>query len=101
MGSTSLKKEFWDRVDDTRIGMLATDTSRAIPMSHYADHDANCLWFITARDTDLAKSAQTGAAAEYLVTSKDEHLYARIDRGETSRTGKKKEAENERPPGKT
>ena len=77
--STSLKKEFWDRVDDTRIGMLATDTARAIPMSHYADHDANCLWFITARDTDLAKSAQTGAAAEYLVTSKDEHLYARID----------------------
>ena len=34
--STSLKKEFWDRVDDTRIGMLATDTARAIPMSSLA-----------------------------------------------------------------
>ncbi|THF75779.1 MAG: general stress protein, partial [Sulfitobacter sp. SK025] len=35
--------------------------------------------FITANGTELAKSAQTGASAEYIVTSKDEHLYARID----------------------
>tara|TARA_R110002012_G_scaffold60307_12_gene157855 strand:+ start:3417 stop:3887 length:471 start_codon:yes stop_codon:yes gene_type:complete len=77
--STSLAKEFWDRLDDTRTGMLAADTARAIPMSHYVDSDAKVLWFITANGTELAKSAQTGASAEYIVTSNDEHLYARID----------------------
>lgn len=77
--STSLKNEFWDRLEDIRSGMLATNKGRAIPMSHYVDKDAAVLWFITAKDTELAKSAQTGDAAEYLVMSKDEHLYARID----------------------
>jgi general stress protein 26 len=77
--SDSLKKEFWDRLEDTRAGMLATDGGRAVPMSHYVDRDANALWFITATGTDLAQSAQTGAAAEYLISSTNESLYARID----------------------
>ncbi len=75
----TLKEEFWDRIEDIRTGMLGTDNARAVPMSHYADKDANVLWFITATGTDLAKTAQTGASAEYVVISDDEHLYARID----------------------
>ena len=77
--SESLKKEFWDRLDDTRAGMLATDGGRAVPMSHYVDRDANALWFITANGTDLAQTAQSGADAEYLISSTNESLYARID----------------------
>ncbi|WP_339763184.1 pyridoxamine 5'-phosphate oxidase family protein [uncultured Sulfitobacter sp.] len=75
----TLKEEFWDRIEDIRTGMLGTDDARAVPMSHYADKDANVLWFITATGTDLAKTAKTGASAEYVVISDDEHLYARID----------------------
>lgn len=77
--STSLKNEFWDCMEDIRSGMLTTHKGRAIPMSHYVDQDAKVLWFITADDTELAKAAQSGAAAEYLVMSKDENLYARIE----------------------
>jgi general stress protein 26 len=77
--SDSLKKEFWDRMEETRAGMLATEGGRAVPMSHYVERDANTLWFITANGTDLAKTAQTGAAAEYLISSASESLYARID----------------------
>jgi general stress protein 26 len=77
--NTSLKEEFWDRLEDIRTGMLGTDKARAVPMTHYVDKDAKALWFITANGTDLAKTAQTGASAEYIVISNDEHLYARID----------------------
>jgi len=79
--SDDLKKEFWDRLDDTRAGMLMTKTARAIPMTHYIDEDdrAAVLWFITAKGTDLAQSAEGRAAAEYLIASKDESLWARID----------------------
>lgn len=75
----SLKEEFWDRIEDVRTGMLGTDDARSVPMSHYVDKDANVLWFITAKGTDLAKTAQSGASAEYVVISNDEHLYARVD----------------------
>jgi general stress protein 26 len=77
--SDTLKEEFWDRIEDIRTGMLGTDSARAVPMTHYVDKDANVLWFITANGTDLSKAAHTGASAEYVVISNDEHLYARID----------------------
>ena len=77
--NTSLKEEFWDRIEDIRTGMLGTDEARSVPMSHYVDKEANALWFITANGTDLAKTAQSGASAEYVVISNDEHLYARVD----------------------
>lgn len=77
----TLKEEFWDRLEDTRTGMLASDGARAVPMSHYVDDDdkASAIWFITAKGTDLANSAASGTAAEYIVSSNDEALYARID----------------------
>ncbi|MFD2738577.1 pyridoxamine 5'-phosphate oxidase family protein [Sulfitobacter aestuarii] len=83
----NLKKEFWERLEDTRTGMLASGAARAIPMTHYIDdeNDAPVLWFITAKGTDLAEAAVGGAKAEYLVSSKDESLYARIE-GEVRRS---------------
>jgi len=79
--SDDLKKEFWDRLDDTRAGMLMTKTARAIPMTHYIDEDdrSAVLWFITAKGTDLAQSAEGRKPAEYLISSKDQSLWARID----------------------
>ncbi len=77
----SLKEKFWDRLEDTRAGMLATGESRSVPMSHYVDDDEkdNALWFITAKGTSVAKAAADGASAEYIISSSDEALYARID----------------------
>ena len=77
----TLHKEFWDRLADTRAGMLGAGEARSVPMSHYVDGDApgNTIWFITAKGTDLAKAAAGGATGEYIVSSTDQSLYARID----------------------
>lgn len=78
--TADLKQEFWDRLSDINSGMLGTAEARAVPMSHYVDRDTgSTLWFITAKNTDLAKSAASPAAAQYIVSSSDEALYARID----------------------
>jgi len=75
----TLRKEFRERLDEINVGMLAAGDARAVPMSHYLDKDADTVWFITANGTDLAKTAQTGAKAEYTVCSNNEKLHARID----------------------
>tara|TARA_R110002096_G_scaffold29004_1_gene87600 strand:- start:19 stop:492 length:474 start_codon:yes stop_codon:yes gene_type:complete len=78
--SNDMKKEFWDRMEDVRAGMLGATNASAVPMSHYVgDDDRTTMWFITAKDTDIAKAATTGADAQYMVSSKDESLYARIE----------------------
>lgn len=76
----SMKEKFWDRLEDVRTGMLRAEGARAVPMSHYVDDDdpENAIWFITAKGTDISNAAITGADGEYLVTSNDENLYARI-----------------------
>ncbi|AXI42850.1 pyridoxamine 5'-phosphate oxidase family protein [Sulfitobacter sp. SK011] len=77
----TLKEKFWDRLEDTRTGMMAAEGARAVPMSHYVDDDTKepVIWFITAKGTDLAKAATKGAAGEYIISSNDEALYARIE----------------------
>jgi general stress protein 26 len=73
--------KFWDRIDDVRAGMLGTDGGpRFIPMSHYTDRKANCLWFIAANGTDIVSAAQAGPIrSRYLASSADEGLYANIE----------------------
>ena len=79
--SDQIKKEFLDRLEDTRVGMLSAGSARAVPMSHYVDEDdpKSTLWFITAKQTDLAKAASAPAEGVFIVSSMDESLYARID----------------------
>ncbi|MGB3245020.1 MAG: pyridoxamine 5'-phosphate oxidase family protein [Sulfitobacter sp.] len=79
--TNNLEKEFWNRLEDIRAGMLSADSARAVPMSHYVDDDdpANAIWFITAKGTDLSDAAMRGKPGEYIVSSNDESLYARID----------------------
>lgn len=77
---TDHAETFWDRLEDVNAGMLGlTEDPRLVPMHHYADKDANVLWFITARQTDLATSvADGGKNAIYAVSTASEGLYARI-----------------------
>ena len=77
--ANDLKNEFWDRLEDTRTGMLAANGAPAVPMSHYSDDDKNIIWFITAKGTDLAQSAARSVESQYIVCSNDESLYARVD----------------------
>ncbi|MEQ6248366.1 pyridoxamine 5'-phosphate oxidase family protein [Sulfitobacter sp. HNIBRBA3233] len=77
--STDIKKEFWDRLEDTRAGMLSTGSAPAVPMSHYADDDGGPIWFISAKGTDLVQSAVQATPAQYIISSANEGLYARID----------------------
>ena len=79
--STQIKQEFWDRLDDTRVGMLSAGSARPVPMSHYVDEETATptLWFITAKDTDLAKAAGGGAPGTFIVCSSNGQLHARID----------------------
>ena len=76
-----IKADFWDRLKDTRSGMLSADGAPAVPMTHHVDDEDNStsLWFITAKDTDLGEAAINPVSAQYLISSPDEQLYARID----------------------
>jgi general stress protein 26 len=76
---TDLTEKFWDRISDSRTGMLGADKAPAAPMSHHAEAKTRTLWFITARDTDLGRAAQTGTEAQYTVANDSTGLYARID----------------------
>lgn len=76
---TPTQDDFWDHLDDVQAGMLAVGRSRAVPMSHYVDREANALWFITAQGTDIATSLEAQAAdAVYIIASGNGQLYARI-----------------------
>ncbi|WP_411838822.1 pyridoxamine 5'-phosphate oxidase family protein [Paracoccus sp. ME4] len=77
---TDHNHQFWSRLDDINSGMLGlTHDARLVPMSHYTDRKANVLWFITARDTDLARSVASGAQpAIHVVSDAGQGLYARI-----------------------
>ncbi|MBU2959076.1 pyridoxamine 5'-phosphate oxidase family protein [Paracoccus sp. 1_MG-2023] len=71
--------KFWKRLDDVRSGMLGTTgEARLIPMSHYADREQRVLWFITARDTELAKDLATGSKpGVHVVSDGGEGIYTR------------------------
>lgn len=72
---------FWDRLTKINAGFLGTKsgTARPVPMSHALRDDDSTIWFITARDTDLAEAVEhDAAAATYVVAEGDNGLYATI-----------------------
>lgn len=77
---TDHNHQFWSRLDDINSGMLGvTQDSRLVPMSHYTDRKVGVLWFITAKDTDLARSVAPGPQdAMHVVSDGGQGLYARI-----------------------
>lgn len=76
-----LHQAFWDRLDSLDAGMLGlSDDRRFIPMSHYTDRDAGKLWFITAKETDLAKSLSGSERdAMHIVCDSGKGLFTRIE----------------------
>jgi len=74
-----LNQTFWNRLSDSRTGMLSAQNAPAAPMTHYVDAEHRALWFITAKGTDLGKAAAGGSTAQYIVSDNDAHIYARID----------------------
>lgn len=76
---SDLNETFWSRLSDCRTGMLGAPSAPATPMSHYVDAEHRALWFITAKDTDLGKAADTATQAQYMVCNDDEQFYTRID----------------------
>lgn len=72
---------FWDRLGAIRAGFLGTTSgaARLVPMSHSLRDGDSTIWFITARDTDLAEAVEHGsAAANYVVADSGNGLYATI-----------------------
>ncbi|MFD1510892.1 pyridoxamine 5'-phosphate oxidase family protein [Lacimonas salitolerans] len=73
---------FWDRLSDVNAGFLGTQSgaARMVPMSHQLRDGDATIWFISARDTDLAEAAEQGStAATYVVGEGSEGLYAVIE----------------------
>lgn len=80
MTDTITPDDFWSRLDDIQAGMLAVDMGRPVPMSHYADREANALWFITAKGTPMETALRAGdMAARYVIASGNGKLYATVD----------------------
>lgn len=72
---------FWDRLTSITAGFLGTKsgTARPVPMSHTLRDGDSTIWFITARDTDLAEAVEyDSTTATYLVAEGDKGLYATI-----------------------
>ncbi|MGR3806176.1 pyridoxamine 5'-phosphate oxidase family protein [Marinibacterium profundimaris] len=61
------KGQLWDKLDDTRVGMLWVKDSgqHPQPMTHYADPGTESIWFITSSDTDLVAAIGHGAEAGF------------------------------------
>lgn len=76
-----LRDRFWNRLRDINAGMLGLGSDlRLVPMSHYPDPEANRLWFITAKGTDLAQHLTAeGQSALHVVADSGEGLFARIE----------------------
>jgi general stress protein 26 len=74
-----LRDALFDALDDERAGMLGvSDTGDHMqPMTHFADRPTGCLWFITSRETDLARQLETGPReAHFTLTASNGKLYA-------------------------
>lgn len=73
---------FRKRLASITAGLLGTQNgaARMVPMSHQLRDGDSTIWFITARDTDLAEAAeQRGTAATFMVAEGGKGLYAVIE----------------------
>ncbi|MFN3844890.1 MAG: pyridoxamine 5'-phosphate oxidase family protein [Paracoccaceae bacterium] len=73
---------FRQRLAAITAGFLGTENgvARMVPMSHQLRDGDSTIWFITARDTDLAEAARQGRTqATYIVAEGGKGLYAVIE----------------------
>lgn len=77
---TELSEQLWDRLDDTRFGMLVVRGSgqHPQPMTHFADPERGAVWFISNSDTDLVAAVGEGAEANFIYVSEGGDYQASI-----------------------
>lgn len=71
-------ERFWERLESVNAGLLGTASgaARMVPMSHQLRDGDPTIWFITARDTDLAEAVEHGdSAATYVLADGSKGLY--------------------------
>jgi general stress protein 26 len=76
-----VEKRLWAEMEQSRFGMLGAtrEGSRHFnPMTAYAEPESNTIWFYTHKTTDLAKAAEGGAEAMFIVMAKDQDFQACI-----------------------
>ena len=75
---TDAKGQLFDQIAQIKAGMLGVEGSgqHFQPMAPYADRDAGEIWFITSRDTDLAKAVVPGAKAHFTFIGEDRDYWA-------------------------
>lgn len=78
MAEHDMRDEFWDRLEDSRAGMLDIG-GRAMPMSHNLEPEDGNIWFLTAKGTDIAAAAQAGDKCRYIVADNAVSIYAQIE----------------------
>lgn len=73
MSQSDARTRMWDEIEAVRIGMLGIDGDgqHLQPMSAYVDRERDALYFITASDTDLARSVREGGTARFTTGGKD------------------------------
>ena len=72
--------QLWSQLDKTRVSMLwvpGTD-QHPQPMTHFANPDANAIWFITSSDTDLAVAVGSGASGRLVLVGKSQDYHASL-----------------------
>ncbi len=72
--------QLWKQLDRSRIVMLwAPDSGQhPQPMTHFADKDANAIWFITSADTDLAEAVGSGVQGQMTLATTKQDYHASI-----------------------
>ena len=78
MDASEQRKEFWDRVEDCRSGMLEVG-GRIVPMTHNLEPEDGNIWFLTAKGTDMAEAAAKGESSRYIVCNDAEAIYAVVE----------------------
>ena len=76
-----VEKRLWAELEQGRFGMLGAAPKAGgqfNPMTAYAEPESHTIWFYTSKDTDLAKAAQGGAEAIFIVMAKDRDFQASI-----------------------
>ena len=76
----AVEEKLWTEIAETKFGMIAPDGTgeHFQPMTTFAEPETGKLWFYTRDDTDLARAAERGSNATYVLASKDRELQASI-----------------------
>ena len=76
-----IERRLWHEIEHNRRGMLGAvglPIRHFAPMTAFAEPEAAKIWFYTSIDTELAKAAEEGTPAMFVVMAKNHDLQACI-----------------------